>query len=88
VPKLEASERFLAAQELIPDHIYRKLEKALRFLAANPRHPSLQTKRLKGYEGIYEARVDQAYRFTYHRQPNDTLILRTVGRHDETLRNP
>ena len=88
MPKLRASERFLVAQERLPDRIYKKLEKALSLLAANPRHPSLQTKRIKGRADIYEARVDQAYRLTYHRLPNDNLELRTVGRHDETIRNP
>lgn len=88
MPNLEASDRFLVAQDKLPDRIYKKLEKALLLLASNPRHPSLQTKRIRGREGIYEARVDQSYRFTYHRLPNDTLELRTVGRHAETLRTP
>lgn len=32
----------------------------------------------------WEARVDKSYRFTFDKE-NDTIILRTVGVHDEGL---
>ena len=60
----------------------------LRFLADDPRHPSLQSKPIRGARGLYEARVDRFYRLTYERLPGDVLRLRVVGRHDETLRDP
>ena len=88
MPKIDRSERFQKAQAKLPDEIFKKLKKTLQLLATNPRHPSLQSKQLEGTKGIYEARVDQNYRLTYQRQPGDILRLRTVGRHDETLRNP
>ncbi len=60
----------------------------MRLLAENPRHPSLQTKPIQSFKGIYEARVDINYRMTYERLPNDVLVIRTVARHDETFKNP
>ena len=88
MPKLEFTNRFDSAYSRLTDHLKKKTAKALKLLAANPRHPSLQTKQIQGRPGIYEARVDRSTRMTYERTPNDTLLMRTVGPHDETLRNP
>jgi mRNA-degrading endonuclease RelE of RelBE toxin-antitoxin system len=88
MPELETSERFEQAYELLPFEIRKKVAKAMQLLAENPRHPSLQTKLVKGIRGVYEARVDQSYRMTYQRLPNDLLLMRVVGKHDETLKNP
>jgi addiction module RelE/StbE family toxin len=65
-----------------------KVKKQIELLAENPRHPSLRTKPLQGAPGIFEARVDSDYRMTYEREDEDTLVLRAVGKHDETLKNP
>ena len=45
------------------------------------KYPSLQTKKIKGAEGIWEARVSQSLRITFNLEKN-TIILRTVGEHD------
>ena len=86
--EIELSESFRRWYAKLPVMVQKKVKKTLRLLAENYRHPSLQSKQLEGTKGIYEARVDQNYRLTYQRQPGDILRLRTVGRHDETLRNP
>ena len=88
MPELETSERFEQAYERLPLEIRKKVSKAMRLLAENLRHPSLQTKPVHGLRGVYEARVDRSYRMTYQRLPDDILLLRVVGKHDETLKNP
>ena len=88
MPKIRLSSRFGKAYVQIPQTIRKKVEKALRLLAENPRHPSLRTKPIQGAQGIYEARVDQSYRMTYERLPGDILQIRVMGKHDETLKNP
>lgn len=60
--------------------------KALRLLAENPRHPSLQTKPVQSFKGIYEARVDIKYWLIYE-LPNDWLLLHVAATHDEALKN-
>ena len=84
---LELTERFRDAYVDLPRTIQRKVDKALSLLDVNPRHPSLQTKPIRGAPGIYEARVDQRYRLTYERR-GDVFVLRNVGAHDSTLKNP
>lgn len=88
MPKVKASPRFKRAFKRLPPELQAKVIKALQLLAENPRHPSLQTKPVQGIRGIYEARVDQSYRMTYQRLPDDVLLIRVVGKHDETLKKP
>ena len=88
MPEIETTDRFEESFLRLPVEIRKKVIKALRFLAQDPRHPSLRSKPIQGAPGIYEARVDQHYRMTYERLSGNVLRLRVVGRHDETFRNP
>ena len=88
MPKVKSSPRFKKALKRLPADIQEKAYKALALLAENPRHPSLQTKPVQSFKGIYEARVDINYRLTYERLPNDLLLIRAVATHDEALKNP
>ena len=87
MPKVRASLRFKKAFVTLPPEIQAKVLKALLLLAENPRHPSLQAKPIHGINGVLEARVDVSYRLTYERLSEDVLFLRSVGKHDETLKN-
>jgi mRNA-degrading endonuclease YafQ of YafQ-DinJ toxin-antitoxin module len=63
------------------------IQKALRRLAENKRHPSLRVKRVQGTKGIWEASATISLRITFQRE-KDLIILRNCGEHDETLKNP
>ena len=63
------------------------VDKALEFLAANPRHRSLRLKKLKGSKGIWEVRASRNLRFTFT-WVSDVITLRVVGHHDEVLHSP
>jgi mRNA-degrading endonuclease YafQ of YafQ-DinJ toxin-antitoxin module len=88
MPKIKASPRFKKSFTKLSPEVQAKVLKALSLLAENPRHPSLRAKPLQGIMGVFEARVDVSYRMTYERLPGDLLFLRSVGKHDETLKNP
>lgn len=84
--RLSPTEHFrrccLRLQAEIQDQVDGKLE----VLLSNPRHPSLQAKRMKGTPGVWELRVSQGYRLTYQID-GDLYVLRRVGTHD-VLRRP
>ena len=61
--------------------------KALRNLATDLRYPALRVRKLKGVEHIWEGRVSRSLRMTFDLDGN-TIILRNIGRHDETLERP
>ena len=86
--EIELSESFKRWYRKLPVAVQKKVNKALRLLAENYRHPSLQSKPVEGAPGVYEARIDQEYRLTYERLPGDVIRLRVVGKHDEVLRKP
>lgn len=88
MPKIKSSPRFIKAYAKLHPAIREKIDKALKLLAENPRHPSLQTKPVHSFKGIYEARVDINYRITYERHPDDVLLVRFVAMHDDALKNP
>lgn len=82
-----AYERFRKSYRHLPSFIQRKIDKQLALLTENPRHPSLQVKRIKGTTNLWEARVDLHYRMSFE-MVGDTLHLRVVGHHDEVLQHP
>ena len=88
MPKIRLSKRFTKAYLRLPLEIRDKVKKALALLGENQRHPSLQTKSIKGARGFYEARVDRNYRMTYLRLADDTLEISYVDKHDDALKNP
>ena len=88
MPKVKYSKRFTKAYLRLPPEIRAKLKKALDLLEENPRHPSLQTKPIKGAQGFYEARVDINYRMTYIRLADDTVEMSNVDKHNEALKKP
>ena len=79
--------RFKRAYRSLSDEAKVRVKESLRKLAENNRHPSLQTKKIKGTKDIWEARISLDYRITFQIIKN-YFILRNVGHHDPTLRNP
>ena len=61
--------------------------KAIVNMATGLRYPALNVKKMKGIEGIWEASASLSLRITFQITGN-TIILRNVGRHDETLERP
>jgi mRNA-degrading endonuclease YafQ of YafQ-DinJ toxin-antitoxin module len=53
---------------------------------ANPNHPSLRVKKMKGTSGFWELSLTMNYRLTFEVE-GEVLTLRRVGTHD-TLRHP
>lgn len=83
----ERTGRFDRAFARLEPDIREKVNKAIRLLAADPRHPSLRLKRMHGKPAVWEARVDRQHRMTFEVE-GDCYVMRNVGKHDETLRQP
>ena len=65
--------------------------RASRWMADDIHNPSLVVKKVQGYPGVWEARVDIKYRLTfqYEQKKDETIyILRNIDNHDECLKNP
>ena len=88
MPKIRYSDKFLEQFNELPENVKKKVRKAIRLLAEDPKHRSLRSKPIQGAKGVYEASPDMHYRMTYERLPDDTLLLRVIGLHDDALKNP
>ena len=84
--KLLLTERFRRDYSRLPTAIQDEVEEKLDLLLKNPRHPSLQVKKMQGTAGIWELRVTQGYRLTFQIE-RGSYLLRKVGSHD-ILRRP
>ena len=78
---LQPTERFAKEYERLPPRLQHQVDKALGVLLENPRHPSLQIKKTKGYENRWEGRVTRHYRFIFSVERDIYQLLR-VGTHD------
>ena len=85
--KIARTVRFQKAWKGLDEDEKDLARKALRNMISDLRYPALRVKKMKGVEGNWEARASQALRITFQIQ-GDTIILRNIRRHDETLERP
>jgi mRNA-degrading endonuclease RelE of RelBE toxin-antitoxin system len=85
--RLLYTDRFRRAYAGLADREAELVAKALRLLAEDLRHPSLRVKKMQGTDRIWEARASRSLRVTFEIQ-EDRVLLRNVGAHDATLKNP
>lgn len=77
---IRRTDAFLRDYRTLPVAIREHVDKQLRLLFENFRHPSLRLKKLKGTDR-FEIRISQGYRLTL-RLDQGVMELRRVGTHD------
>ena len=85
--KITRTARFKKAWQELTEEEKALGRKALRNLAKDLRYPALRVRKIQAVEHIWEARVSRSLRMTFELE-QDTIILRNIGRHDETLGRP
>ena len=84
--KFNRTEKFKKDYKKLPDRVKKLAEKQFVFLLSNPKHPSLNIKKMQDSRSIWEARITDSYRFTFQ-IVKDSYILRKIGTH-KVLKNP
>ena len=79
--RIQNSQSFCMAYQQLPQAIQKKVDRQLAYLAADITHPGLRSKKMTDMKGIWEARIDSRYRFTFELS-GGVVRLRTVGTHD------
>jgi mRNA interferase RelE/StbE len=87
VVKIARTDRFKKAWSELSTEEKEVGRKALKNLATDLGYPALRVKKMQGTGHIWEARVSRSLRLTFELE-GDTLVLRNIGRHDETLERP
>lgn len=85
--ELRVSEVFARAANRLPKEARVKLLKVFMLLTQDPRHPSLQLKKVQGAAraDIYECRVDQFWRLIVQNDDGMSFQLVDVGPHDDVI---
>lgn len=78
--------RFERGYKKLSSQFKQQVNHALLKMESDLRHPSLNVKKIKGTQNIWEARASISLRITFSMEGNE-ICLRTVGQHD-ILRNP
>ncbi|MBN1139295.1 MAG: hypothetical protein JXM73_22150 [Anaerolineae bacterium] len=90
--QLLRTERFRRAYRKLDESYQELVKKALAQFLADRTHPGLRVKRIQGTDRIWEMRTGRDIRITFEFQQNDdgtrAVVLRNVGHHDPTLKNP
>jgi mRNA-degrading endonuclease YafQ of YafQ-DinJ toxin-antitoxin module len=85
--KITRTARFKKAWQELTEEEKALGRKALRNLTTDLRYPALRVRKMQEVEHIWEARVSRSLRMTFELEGN-RIILRNIGRHDETLERP
>ena len=84
--------RFRRAYRKLDKRDRERVKRALNHLVVDHTLPGLRVKRIQGTDSIWEMRAGRDIRITFEfRQDEDginAIVLRNVGHHDPTLRNP
>lgn len=85
--KIYYSEQFAENVQQLSGKMKKVIQRKLEILLENPQHPSLRTKKIKGRENVFEASMTMNIRITWQ-YFGDGILLRNIGKHDKTLKNP
>ena len=85
--RLIRTERFKRAYRKLENQEQERVKQALVRLLADRTYPALRVNRVQGTAKIWELRASRDIRVTFEIEDN-TIILRNVGHHDPTLKNP
>ena len=81
------TERFKKDYKLFSGDTKKTIKAKLKILSENPHHPSLRTKKIKGKEDIFETSINMSIRMTWNYYEGK-ILLRTIGEHNRTIKNP
>jgi len=85
--RIARTARFKKAWQELNENEKQLARKAITNLARDMRYPALKVKKMQGVNNIWEARAGRSLRITFQ-ITGDTIVLRNIGHHDETLGRP
>lgn len=85
--RIARTDNFKKAWEKLSEQQKVLSRKAIEKLMEDIKYPALRVKKIKGTKDIWEARADITIRMTFQIE-REFIILRNIGKHDETPDNP
>ena len=78
--KAHYTQRLLRIYAKVPSQVQRAFDKQVELLLADPRHPSLRTKKYDEASGLWQARINRDWRFFFTME-GDTYHLSEMTPH-------
>ena len=85
--KLKPSKEFEKGLKKLSVNEQRQTAAKLRVFVQNPFHPSLRTKKVQGFKGVFEMSVNMDIRILWKYKKGTLILLIAIGHHKEILGN-
>lgn len=79
--KFSFTKNFVRKYRKLPSKIQHLTDKQLELLISDPKHPSLNIKKMKDPRDIWRGKITDSHRFTFQIKEG-CYILRNIGSHD------
>ena len=76
--RIRLSDKAIRQFRALPANIQTKTKKQFSYLIKDIRHPSLKVKKYKGYEDVWQARIDKTWRFYFHIVKPNYLVVSII----------
>ncbi len=76
--KIKLSEKAIRQYLSLPKLIQKKAGKQFAYLLENHQHPSLNIKKYRGFEDLWQGRIDKGYRFYFYIIDPDYIIISII----------
>lgn len=80
--KLTYTDRFKKAFNNLNKDEQNQFENKMKLFIENVLHPSLRTKKIKGYKDLYESSINMDIRIIWYFENDKLIILLDIGHHD------
>lgn len=79
--KIVATKAFEKSLKRLTSIEQKQVAAKLKTLQMNPRHSSLRTKKIKGFEGLFECSVNMDIRILWMYEGSEIIITLDIGHH-------
>lgn len=83
--KLKYTKVFTKDFKKLSKYEQKAVAQKLKLLADNPSYPSLRTKKVQGFDDLFEMSVDMDIRILWRYEGNVIILLLDVGHHKDVL---
>ena len=79
--KIVATRTFEKSLKRLTPIEQKQVAEKLKILQTNPRHSSLRTKKIKGFEGLFECSVNMDIRILWRYEGSEIIVILDIGHH-------
>lgn len=79
--KIIFTKSFEKSLKKLSPSVQKQVASKLKILQSNPLHPSLRTKKIQGFQNLFECSVNMDIRILWQYEGSDVIITLDIGHH-------